>query len=187
MTERLPRKAALIVIDVQRAFDNPRMGRRNNPGAELNISRLLDSWRATGRPVFHVKHNSRNPKSFFRKGQPGNEIKDEVSPRRGEPVIEKNVNSAFIGTNLERRLRRRGIRTLVLTGLVTDHCVSTTARMAGNLGFSTIVVADGTATFGRTGHDGTRFTAEQMHQAELASLDGEFAEVLDTEDVLRRA
>lgn len=162
------------------------MGQRNNPHAERNIGRLLDAWRATERPVFHVKHNSKNPKSFFRRGQPGNEIKAEVSPRHGEPLIEKSVNSAFIGTNLEERLRRGGIKTLVVTGLTTDHCVSTTARMAANLGFRTIVVADGTATFDRIGHDGRKYTAEQMHRAELASLNGEFAEVLDTEDVLKR-
>lgn len=175
------------MIDVQRAFDSPRMGRRNNLDAEQNIGKLLDTWRATKRPVFHVKHNSKNPKSLFRKGQPGNEIKDEVRPRQGEPLIEKSVNSAFIGTNLEEMLRRRGIKTLVVTGLVTDHCVSTTARMAGNLGFRTIVVADGTATFDRVGYDGKKYTAEEIHQTELASLNGEFAEVLDAKDVLERA
>jgi nicotinamidase-related amidase len=187
MTTELPRKAALVIIDVQRGFDDPRMGRRNNPQAEQNIRKLLNCWRATNRPIFHVKHMSRNPRSVFRKGKPGNAIKKEVWPRGSEPVIKKSVNSAFIGTDLEERLRRKGIWTVVITGLTTDHCVSTSARMAGNLGFRTIVVADGTATFDRTGYDGKKYTARQMHEAELASLNGEFAEVLDTRSILKRA
>jgi nicotinamidase-related amidase len=181
----LPRDSALIIIDVQQGFDDPRWGRRNNPNAEENVSLLLAAWRSSGRPVFHVRHMSRLADSPLRGGQPGNEIKDIVRPRAEEPVVEKDVNSAFIGTDLEKRLRDRGIETLVITGLTTDHCVSTTARMGGNMGFRCYVVADATATFGRTGYDGRSFSAEQMHDSALASLNQEFASVVDTAAVLR--
>lgn len=98
----------------------------------------------------------------------------------GEPVIAETVNSAFIGTDLELQLRAAGIDTLVIVGLTTDHCVSTTTRMAGNFGFRTWIAADATACFERIGLDGRRFSAELMHDAALASLCGEFATVVWT-------
>lgn len=184
--DALPDDAALVIIDVQQGWDDPTLGRRNNHGAEANTGRLLDAWRRTGRPVFHVQHLSREPGSPLRPGQPGVEIKALVRSGPDEPVIEKHVNSAFIGTDLEERLRRRGIETLVIAGLTTDHCVSTTTRMAGNLGFRTHLIGDATATFDRVGPDGTRYPAEAVQAVTLASLHGEFATVLDTDDILRR-
>lgn len=155
MASPIENEAALIVIDVQRGFNEPSWDQRNNPSAEENISCLLDRWRREGLPVFHVRHLSLEEGSPLAPGQPGCEIKEIVRPSENEPVIEKNVNSAFIGTDLETRLREQGIDTVVITGLTTDHCVSTTTRMAGNLGFDTYVVADATATFDRTGPDQT--------------------------------
>jgi nicotinamidase-related amidase len=185
-TQPLPKDAALIIIDVQKGFDDPSWGRRNNPQAESNIARLLDAWRKTGRPLFHVQHSSRMPGSLLGPTSPGFEIKDAVKPRPDEPVIRKNVNSAFIGTDLEARLRQNGLKTLVFAGLTTDHCVSTTARMAGNMGFDTYVVSDATATFDRAGPDGKHYDAEEVHQVSLASLHEEFATVTDTETLLKR-
>jgi len=181
---KIDNNAALIVIDVQKAFDDPRMGKRNNPLAEKNIARLLEAWRASGRPILHVRHDSVEPQSILRPGEPGNEIKPEAQPRQGEPVIGKHVNSAFIGTGLEQRLREAGQDTVVCVGLTTDHCVSTTARMAGNLGFKTVVVADATAAFDRKSFDGLVVPAEEIHRGALASLHGEFAEVVTTEQIL---
>ena len=176
--------AALLVIDVQRGMDDPRWGERNNPQAEQRIADLLAAWRANGRPVIHVQHASLEPKSPLRADAPGYAFKGEALPRPGEPVFRKHVNSAFIGTELEAYLHDNGIDTLVMAGITTDHCVSTTARMAGNLGFAVTVVEDATATFERTGPDGTHYSAELMHQVSLASLHGEFATVRSTDDVL---
>jgi len=180
------RRPALIVIDVQRAFDNPAWGARNNPAAERRIAALLSAWRAAGAPVLHVRHESVSPNGIFRRGTPAFDFKPEAQPADGEPVIDKRVNSAFIGTDLEKRLRAEGISALVIAGLTTDHCCSTTARMAGNLGFETWFVSDATATFDRTGPDGERIPAETMHRTALASLDGEFAEVVTSEEAILR-
>ena len=180
--------AALIIVDVQKGLDEAAYygGNRNNPGAEANIAELLSAWRSTQRPIFHIKHNSTEAQSPLRPGQPGNDIKPEAAPLNAEPVIEKTVNSAFIGTDLEERLRAAGISQVVITGLTTNHCVSTTTRMAGNLGFRTILVGDATATFDRAGVDGIRISAQVIHDAELATLNGEFATVLDTQEILNR-
>jgi len=180
------RRPALIVIDVQRAFDNPAWGARNNPAAERRIAALLSAWRAAGAPVLHVRHESVSPNGIFRRGTPAFDFKPEAQPADGEPVIDKRVNSAFIGTDLEKRLRAEGISALVIAGLTTDHCCSTTARMAGNLGFETWFVSNATATFDRTGPDGERIPAETMHRTALASLDGEFAEVVTSEEAILR-
>jgi nicotinamidase-related amidase len=180
----VPSNAALLVIDVQRGLDHPRYGRRNNPGAEANIARLLAAWRRAGWPVVHVQHLSTSPGSLLRPDAPGVEIKPEAVPRVGEPLFQKRVNGAFIGTGLEAYLRAHGIDALVVVGLTTDHCVSSTARLAGDLGFDTYVVADATAAFEREGHDGRRFSAEDIHAVALANLQGEFATILSTADVL---
>ena len=176
--------AALLVIDVQQGLDDPRWGERNNPDAERRMAALLAAWRAAKWPVIHVQHMSQHPESPLRAELPGNALKPEVLPRDGEPLFQKTVNSALIGTELEAHLRRRGIEQLVIVGLTTDHCVSTTVRMAGNLGFDVVVVDDATATFERTGPDGTQYSAEQMHRVALASLHGEFARVRSSRDVL---
>lgn len=173
-----------MLIDVQKGFAEPVWGSRNNPQAEQNIARLLRAWRDNGYPVIHIKHNSTSPGSPLYPGKPGNDFMDAVAPREGEARFTKSANSAFIGTALEQWLHDQGISRLVIAGLTTDHCVSTTTRMAGNLGFNVVLVSDATATFDRTGPDGEHFTADQMHRAELASLHGEFCTVKGTADVL---
>ena len=180
----LPQNATLILIDVQKGFDDPVWGRRNNPDAEINMAALLQVWRQTGRPIVHIQHCSRNPDAPLHASSPGHEIKDLVRPQENEPVLQKQVNSAFIGTDLEERLRRAGSTTLIITGLTTNHCVETTTRMAGNLGFDTYLVSDATATFDRTGPDGVLHTAEEIQAITLTNLHEEFATIVTTADVL---
>ncbi|MDJ0760866.1 MAG: cysteine hydrolase family protein [Woeseiaceae bacterium] len=175
---------ALIIVDVQKGLDEPSWGVRNNPDAEQKIVALLAQWRDKGRPVVHIQHCSVEPDSPLRPDRPGCEFKDEVTPVAGEAHFKKSVNSAFIGTGLEDYLRDRDISSLVIVGLTTDHCVSTTTRMAGNLGFDVTLVSDATATFDRAGHDGVHHSAESIHDIHLASLNDEFCLVRSTEDVL---
>lgn len=180
-------KTALIIIDVQKGFDEPAWGKRNNPEAEQNIFKLLNFWRKHKLPLFHIKNDSIEPNSPLRPEKKGNEIKDIVKPQGREPLIIKNVNCSFIGTDLEERLRKKGIKRVVIVGLTTDHCVSTTARIADNLGFEVIVVSDATATFDRKGFNGKHYTGRQMHEMALVSLEYEFAKVLDTQAVLKQS
>jgi nicotinamidase-related amidase len=184
---KLPQPTALIVIDVQQAFLDPRWGERNNPQAESNIARLLAAWRNSGRPIRHVVHDSVEPNSLLRADSPGNAIQALAAPKAAEPIYRKHVNSAFIGTSLERDLRQDGIDTLVIVGLTTNHCVSTTARMAGNLGFTTYVISDATAAFARPALDGTLRPAEGVHAAALSDLHQEFATVVTTREILGAA
>ena len=176
--------AALLVIDVQKAIDHPSWGVRNNPQAESNIAALLAAWRASGGPIYHVRHDSTEPQSTYRPGQPGHDFKPEALPIAGEPVIAKRTNSAFIGTDLEARLRAAGIATLVVAGVITNNSVEATVRMAGNLGFATVLVEDAAFTFGRKDWNGTSRSASDVHAMSLANLDGEYCTVTRTADVL---
>jgi nicotinamidase-related amidase len=174
---------ALLLIDVQKAFDDPVWGPRNNPGAEAAIAQLLTAFRAKDAPVIHVKHDSVEPDSTLRPGRPGNAFKPEAAPLPGEPVFPKTVNSAFIGTGLEAHLRERGITALVIAGITTNHCVSTSTRMAGNLGFDTMLVSDACATFDFKDDEGV-IPAATMHRIGLAELRGEFARLRTADEVI---
>jgi nicotinamidase-related amidase len=185
----IPANAALIIIDVQHAIDHPqwmRWGPRNNSQAEERIAQLLAAWRTSHRPIFHVRHMSREANSPYRPDQPGNDFKPQVMPLPHERVVEKSTNSAFIGTTLEAELRAAGIAMLIVTGVITNNSVEATARMAGNLGFVTIVVADATATFARPDFNGVLRSAEEVHAMSLANLQDEYAAILTTQEILER-
>ena len=176
--------SVLLVIDLQKAIDHPSWGERNNPEAEKHIASLLHAWRSTRRPVYHIRHDSTEPDSHYRPGQPGNEFKPEAQPAPGEVVIVKRTNSAFIGTDLKSRLREANHKTLVVTGVITNNSVEATVRMAGNLGFETFLVEDATFTFGRKDWHGTSRTADEVHAMSLANLDGEYCSVVRTNEIL---
>lgn len=180
----LPQNTALILIDVQKGFDEPQWGTRNNKFAEKNMAKILKVWREKKLPIFHVKNDSTELNSPLRPEKPGNAIKDIVKPIADEPIITKTVNSAFIGTTLEKKLREKKTASVVIVGLTTDHCVSTTARMADNLGFKTYVISDATATFDRLGFNKKYYSAKKMHEQALVSLQDEFATILDTKSLI---
>ena len=168
---------ALVVIDVQTGFDAPHWGRRNNPHAEARGFDVLEHWRRTGRPVVIVRHDSTDPASPLRPGQPGNALKPGFEPHPAERLITKTVNSAFIGTALEAHLRALGVTAVTLFGLTTDQCVSTTARMAANLGFDLTIVEDACACFDQVAWDGRAVDADRLHLAHLTTLNSEFGRV----------
>ena len=177
----------LLLIDVQKALagDDPYYGgARNNPEAEENMARLLAHWRAQDWPRIFVRHASADPASPLHPSKPGYAWQDAVAPRTDEREWVKSVNSCFIGTTVEAYLREQGVSALVIVGLTTDHCVSTTTRMAGNLGFEVTLVGDATASYDRIGPDGASLTAEEMHRVNLASLHGEFCTVRTAAAVL---
>lgn len=180
-------RPALILVDIQKGFDNIAYwgGQRNNLDAEEKAGELLLLWRGFDLPIFHVQHCSSNPESMLHVTNKGNAFRDEVTPIRDEPVIQKNVNSAFIGTDLKALLDRQMITKLVIAGLTTDHCISTTTRMAGNFGFDTFLVSDATATFNKRGINGENYPAELIHATALASLKDEFATIVTIESLKR--
>lgn len=177
---------ALLVVDVQKGFEHPtHWGEdRNNPDAEEKIVAILNKSREAKLPVYLVKHNSTSTKSPLHKSKPGNAFIEGIKPQPGETVIEKDVNSAFIGTPLEEMLKQQHITHVIIIGLTTDHCISTTVRMAANLGFTTYLVEDATATYNKKGTDGINYPAKLIHDTAIASLKEEFATVLSTKEII---
>lgn len=181
MTLAFDTRAALIPIDVQQAFDLPAS---SHADMEAQGLRLLSAWRDAGLPLIHVRHDSVKPGSPFTPGQPGNALRPGFEPQGDEPLVAKSVNAAFIGTDLDLRLRRLGTDHIVLFGLTADMCVSTTARVGANLGYRVTVVGDATAAFDQIGPDGRRVAAADIHRAHLATLHAEFAYVASTDEVV---
>jgi nicotinamidase-related amidase len=175
--------AVLLPIDMQRGFDAPgRPALGGRPDAPA--LRLLAAWRASGRTVIHVRHDSLEPGSALAPGHPGNAFRDGFSPLPGEALVTKSVNAAFIGTDLDLRLRRRRAWTVVALGLTTDMCVSTTVRVGANLGYRMIVAADACAAFDQPGLDGVVVPGATIHAAHLATLANEFAEAAAVDAII---
>lgn len=181
---------ALVLIDIQTGFSSHVWGARNNPDAEDNAATLLAAWRAKGDLACHIRHVSTEPGSPLGPDTGGTEFLPQVAPQGGEPVFEKSVNSAFIGTDLEAHLRENQVTDLVICGLTTPHCVSTTSRMAANLGFTVTLAHDACAAFAANANaswspDAPELTPQQIHDSAISQLHGEFVTARSVADILK--
>jgi nicotinamidase-related amidase len=175
---------ALVVVDVQQGFDDPRWGPRNNPACDRNIAALVEHWRSTGRPLVLVRHDSREAGSPLHPDAPGNALKPYLPP---EPdlLVRKSVNSSFHGSpDLHGWLQEHGTAGIVVCGITTNHCCETTARVGGNLGHDVRFAIDATHTFDRTTPEGEVVTADELTRVTAANLHGEFASVVRTRDLV---
>jgi nicotinamidase-related amidase len=177
-------RVALVVIDMQKGFGDPRWPPRNNPDCEGNVAALLDAWRDAGQPVVIVRHDSAEPDSPFVPGTPGNELQDLVAGERAL-LVTKSVSSAFHGDpDLGGWLHRQGIETLVLCGAQTNMCCETSARVGANLGFDIAFAIDATHTFDLADGNGGTITADELARVTHANLDREFCRVVTTSEAL---
>ena len=173
-------RAVLLPIDMQRGFDEPGWPRRWNENADANGLALLDEWRAAGRPIIHVRHDSIEPRSSLRPGLPGNDFRPGFGPKGDEPLVTKSVNSAFIGTDLDLQLKRLGAKHIVAVGM----CVSTTIRTGANMGWDMVLAPDACDCFDLPDGNGGTIAAEQVHAAHVATLAFEFCRVMPTNELL---
>jgi nicotinamidase-related amidase len=176
----------LIILDVQDAIDRPNWHGKNNPGYLAVIQRLLAHWRTRGWPVIHVKHDEQTPASSYYTHGPWNAIKQEVAPIKGETVVTKQQNCAFIGTRLNAVLSELQVRRLVLTGVVIHNSMDATVRAGKALGYDIILPSDATTAVPVIGAQGKSWDATTVHELTLAILDGEYAEVMSADEVLAR-
>ncbi len=76
------------------------------------------------------------------RGEPGHDIVERLSPRPGEPVIDKPGKGAFYATDLHAILSNRNIESLIVCGVTTEVCVHTTVREANDRGYRCVVPSD---------------------------------------------
>ena len=177
--------AVLLVIDVQQGFNDPWWGKRNNPDAEDNIGRLIDAWTDAARPIVLVRHASTVPGSPLAADAPGHAYQPVVADVVPALEVTKSVHSAFLGTpDLHAWLDARAARQLVVTGIQTNRCCETTARMGGDLGYDVLFVLDATHTFEEVGPDGAVVTGDQFAAVTAANIEGNFGHVVRTADLL---
>ena len=174
-------RAVLLPIDMQQAFDGPDWPKRWNTDVDANGLALLAAWRASGRPVIHVRHDSVQPGSSLAPGSPGNAHRPGFEPLHGETLVTKGVNSAFIGTDLDLRLKRLGAKHVVTFGISTDMCVSTTVRTGANMGWDMILVPDASDCFELPDGNGGVIPAIEIQRAHVATLAFEFCRTFPTD------
>lgn len=189
MIKKFDSSTAMLLVDVQRGVNDTfyyggSNGRRNNYNAEANIINILNEWRLSGRKVAFTKHNSREENSPLKLSLESGQQLDGMEPQMGDIVVEKDVNSGFIGTSLELDLRRAGVQRLLVVGFFTNVCIETTVRMSGNMGFDTYLVHDACAAMNVTGHDGTDYDPELVHKMAVANMHGEFCTAITTKDAM---
>jgi nicotinamidase-related amidase len=176
-------RAVLLPIDMQQAFDAPSWPRRWNPDVDSNGRALLAAWRAAGRPTIHVRHDSVQPGSTLAPGTPGNLFRPGFDPLDDEPLVTKSVNSAFIGTDLDLRLKRLGAKHVVVFGISTDMCVSTTVRTGASLGWDMVLVPDACDCFDLPDGEGGTIAAAEVQRVHVATLAFEFCRTLSTAEL----
>ena len=182
---RLPTDTVLLLIDWQVAITDDAWGELNNPHGLARAADLLTFWRLNGLRIVHVRHDSLDPGSPYRPGQPGNAFLPVMAPIDGETVVAKNTNSAFIGGDLEQALERLGTSDLVASGVLTQNSLEATVRHGGNLGYQMVVAADACRASAKRDLAGRLWSAEEVHQLSLANLDGEYARISDSEAIFK--
>ncbi len=176
-------RTVLLPIDMQRAFDDPKWPRRWNEAVDSNGLALIGAWRRAGRPIIHVRHDSISPDSTLAPGTLGHSFRPGYGPVGDEPIVSKSVNSAFIGTDLDLRLKRLGARHVVVFGISTDMCVSTTVRTGANMGWDMILVPDACDCFDLPDGNGGTIPGESIHAAHVATLAFEFCRTFSTSEL----
>ena len=195
MIKLLEKKPALLLVDIQKAFlDKDYPGphedyigiRRNNPNAEEICGTILKKWRELGFLIIHVRHSSTSVNSKLHESSQGFEFNDFVKPDNNEIVLTKKVNSSFIGTGLVDILETNNVKSIVVVGMTTNHCISTTVRMSGNLGYDTYLVSDSTAAYCNILKNGEVIDCEDVFKISLSNLDGEFCKVLTKDELFNK-
>jgi len=139
-------QSALLVIDAQDSFKvGPRWAKRDNPAFEKNVSALVEAYRAAHLPIVYFLHTDSD--EAFAKEDPSFKLMDFLKPRRDEPVMVKNTRNCFTSTTLQPYLMEKGVRRVSITGIQTEQCCETTARIAADLGYAVDFVTEATMTF----------------------------------------
>jgi nicotinamidase-related amidase len=179
-----PASTALIAIDFQNEYFDGRMPIPDGMAAMRQAKRLIELADKHGMPVFHAQHGAPADSPIFAEGGKFFEIHPDIRPGARHVVLKKPTPSAFAGTELQAQLQARGIKTLIITGLMTHMCVSATAFDAAPRGYHSIIVSDACATRDLDQEDGSVMSHRDLHRAALRGVSDVVAEVRTTSEIL---
>ncbi len=179
-----PRTTALLLIDFQKEYFSGKMLIPNGNAALENAKRLMTMADEVGMPVFHIQHLTPPGAPIFAKDGSTVDFQYEIQPTENHAVVQKTSISVFPTTDIDAQLKAKGIKTLLVSGLMTHACVAGAARDAVPLGYEVIVADDACATRDLTGDDGRTVSHDVLHQASLASLSDTFADVQSTDAIV---
>ncbi|MER9233223.1 cysteine hydrolase [Mesorhizobium sp. M0622] len=177
---KAPRRA-LIVIDVQNDYDGGNLAIQHPPFREsvVNVARAMDAATEAGVKVVVIKQLAPETSPVFAKGSHGAELHPEIARRSRDHYIEKNLPSAFTGTDLEEWLRANAIDTITVVGYMTHNCDLSTVIHAVHMGFEVEFLADATGSLPYANSAGYA-SAEEIHRVVTIVLQSRFAAVLKT-------
>ena len=173
--------SALIMVDLQNTYTQGTMELVAVQPAIAEAKKLLERARNAGSAIYHIMHDA-GAGTPYDVEAPIGQIVSDVAPREGESVIVKQYPNAFVGTDLEAQLKKRGVENIILAGFMTHMCIDSTARGAFSLGFKPTVVDAATATRDLPSGDGGVVRAADLHAASLAALRDLFAVVVRNGD-----
>jgi nicotinamidase-related amidase len=178
--------SALIIVDIQNDyFPGGRMTLHEIEQAAENARKLLDHFRSTGQPTFHIQHTWEDAAApFFISGTPGAAIHESVAPRTGEPVIVKHFPNSFRESSLLDDLRQAGAKHLTICGAMSHMCIDATTRAAADLGFDCTVAHDACATRD-VEFQGNKVAANDVHAAYMSALGFAYAKVISTAEAIK--
>lgn len=178
-------KTALLIIDVQNDyFPGGRSPLHHSLAALEKIEKVLRLFRERGLPVIHVQHvNTRPGAAFFLPETAGVLIHERLQPGENEFLVVKHAPNSFLNTELSQILQDNGIADLVVCGMMSHMCVDTTVRAGMDYGIKVTLLADACATKDLV-YNGETIPAETVHKTYMASLNGMFAQVVDTDTYL---
>lgn len=184
ITQVDPATTALVVIDFQNEYFSGRMPIDDGMQALLNTRRLIEFADKSKIPVYHVQHVSPAGSAVFALDGEGVKFHPQMQPRAGDVVVQKSNVSAFVGTDLDARLKKANVKTLIISGLMTHACVAGAARDAAPAGYSVVVASDASATRAITRVGGKTVSKDELHRAALAEIEDTFGDVLTTDQII---
>jgi len=178
--------SALVIVDIQNDyFPGGRMALHEIERAAENAGKLLDHFRSTGQPTFHIQHTWEDASApFFVAGSLGAAIHESVAPRTGEPVVVKHFPNSFRESSLLDELRRASANHLTICGAMSHMCIDATTRAAADLGFDCTVAHDACATRD-VEFEGNKVAADDVHAAYMSALGFAYAKVVATAEAIR--
>ncbi|KVL37866.1 cysteine hydrolase family protein [Burkholderia sp. MSMB1835] len=179
-----PKSTALVVIDFQNEYLNGKMPIPDVQRAMVNTRRLIEFADKNGIRVFQVQHVTPAGSAVFARDGETVKFIPEMAPRATDTVLQKDTVSVFASTDLDRRLKDDGIKTIVIAGLMTHACVAGAARDAVPLGYQVVVASDASATRSIARANGETVDKDTLHRAALAEIEDTFGDVKSTSEII---